>query len=787
MTMCRPRTRSTCRSTPSGALPHLLALLLAVGSVGCAGPASSGGGGEAPGPRAGPVDADSVEVQVPEPEGNPRQNFEVNRERVSEGDSGAPEGLPGGVLLDTVQAGRFDNGKMWTFEAPPIDYLEETYGFRPDSAWFRSARLGALRIPGCSASFVSPHGLVMTNHHCARESVTGVERQGERLLDEGFYARSLQEERRVEELHADRLEEIRDVTQEVDRRLEGAGTEERSELRSQVLDSIETAVLEELGGEDSGFVVETISLYNGGLYSAYIFRRFDDVRLVMAPELQVGFFGGDPDNFTYPRYNLDVAFLRVYGEDGEPFEPEVHFPWSSAGVEEGDLTFVVGNPGSTSRLQTVAELEFRRDVSDRQLLTFVRSRIEVLEEFVEERPELADSLDLRNTVFSLENTEKSYEGMIRGLHDPVILKRRVDSQESFRDSIRSRPELRSEYEGLFEEVAELQEQKREKAPAYGAFLAVTSEDLASATLQRALFAQQLLGARARGIPEEALEPVKERILGVSDQPPALDEALAAARFRDLIRAYGEESEIVERTLQGRTPEGLAAVIRDASVLTDSARTAAAVEDGSLSRDDPAVRAVAAYFPAFLDFQQMLSGISAREEEIAAQLGRARFEVFGTSVPPDATFSLRIADGVVEPYEYNGTRAPVVTTFHGLYDRYHAHGKDTPWELPDRWVPTPEGLDLSTPLNFISTADIIGGNSGSPVIDRNLEVVGLVFDGNIESLTGDYIYLPESARAVSVDARGILEALREVYGMERLVRELTEGVLAPAGAVGEGVR
>ena len=685
--------------------------------------------------------------------------------------------------LDTVEASLFDQGKMWTFEFPPVDHLAEAYGFRPDDAWFERARLASLRIPGCSASFVSADGLVMTNHHCARETVTRVSREGESLLDDGFYARGLAEERDAgEDFHADQLIALVDVTDEVESRLEGMSEEERAQERETVLEEVGDAVARDYGGEDEGVVVEVISLWNGGYYSAYVFRRHENVKLVMAPELQIGFFGGDPDNFTYPRYNLDFAFFRVYDDDGRPLRSEPYFPVDLDGAQPGEPVFIIGNPGSTSRLQSVAELEFRRDVSDRYLLEFLRSRIDVLQAFADANPEEAERLDLVNTIFSLQNSEKAYEGQVAGLEDAGVLARRLKLQRAFRDSILADPRLRAEYGGLFEELAELQVRKREVAPAYGAFLALTAEGFSSATLHRALLAFQVLNARGRGAPDEALEGLREQLRGVDDQPAELDRALMAARFRDFAELYGESTPWVQQILGGRTPEAAAAAIHARTPLADSARAVPAVEDGGLTMQDPAVQVVTSYLQAFGRFQQALSQVSAREEEIAARLGRARLEVYGQAVPPDATFSLRIADGVVSSYEYNGTLAPTHTTFYGLWDHYHSYARmyederENPWYLPERWRTPPEGMDLSTALNFVSTADIIGGNSGSPVVDRDLRVVGLVFDGNIESLPGDYIYLPELNRSVSVDVRGILEALEEVYGMDALVEELRTGRL-----------
>ncbi|GMV05039.1 MAG: hypothetical protein AMXMBFR53_13190 [Gemmatimonadota bacterium] len=681
-----------------------------------------------------------------------------------------------GVDLDTVRAGRFDQGKMWTFEFPPVEYFAETYGFRPDAGWFEKAQLGALRIPSCSASFVSPNGLVLTNHHCAREFVTQVQREGENLLDDGFYARDLADERAVEEFEADQLIEIVDVTDEVNAAVDAVSPGERADTRERVLEEIETRLLEERGGEGAGMVVEMVSLYNGGRTSAYVFRRYTNAKLVMAPEVQIGFFGGDPDNFTYPRYNLDFSLFRIYDAEGNPLRTDVYFPVDDDGLQEGDAIFIVGNPGSTSRLQTVAELEFRRDVSDRSVVDLLRSRMKVLDDFIRTHPDEAAERDLRNEYFGLSNSEKAYSGQVRGLEDPVIIARRTDTERRFQEAIDADPALEERYGDLIERMADLQEQKKAQAAGFGAFLAMTSAAMESSTLYRALIAFQVINARMGGAPPEQLEELMEELRGVPQQHPDLNAGLMAARFQDFIERFGADSDIATAVLGGRTPADAAAAVVAASLLADSARAVEAVEAGEVQMTDPALQVVRAYLPRFIQFQQSVGGLFPEEEEIAAELGRARFEVYGTDVPPDATFSLRIADGVVAGYDYNGTEAPWFTTFYGFYDRHFSFPGREEWVVPDRWAAPPSGLDLGTPLNFVSTADIIGGNSGSPVLDRELEVVGVVFDGNIESLPGDYIYLPELNRSVTVDIRAILAALDHVYDLDRLVLELRTGRL-----------
>lgn len=682
---------------------------------------------------------------------------------------------------DEYRAGRFDNGKMWTFDYPPTAYLEETYQFEPDASWFTRARLGALRIPGCTASFVSAHGLVMTNHHCGRGATAAVSQPGENLLDEGFYAASLAEERRADNMYADQLVAIEDVTDEVYAALETAQTDaERAQARQDAIERIQTRIGEAAGGEAAGMHVEVISLYHGGRYSAYTFKRYDDVRLVMVPEVEVGYYGGDADNFTYPRYVLDMTFFRVY-ENGAPYETPHYFKWSESGVEEGAVVFAIGNPGSTYRLETVAQLTYRRDVREPTVLHFYRSRADALQAAYEAMPEGEGKAELQNRIFSLRNGQKLYEGRVKALNDEMIMARRADTERQLREAINADADLQAAYGNLIDEMAAIQTQKTEIGPEYGAFLLITNPDFSSATLQRAILAYRYLTEQQSEATDEALTRLRDQLLAITDQPERIDEGLLTIQLADMQRYLGDDHDIVKTALGGEEPSAVAEVVVDGSVLSGAESTAQALEAGTLSLDDPAVQVAAAFVPRLLDFQSASAGLTARENELAGDLGRARFAVYGTEVPPDATFSLRLADGVVTGYDYNGTVAPPYTTFYGMYDRYYGFLDDptSEWELPERWLNPPASFDLETPMNFVSTADITGGNSGSPVINSNLEIVGLIFDGNIESLSGDYIYLPDKNRAVSVDARGMIEALDDIYGADRLVLELRGTQFVPS--------
>lgn len=738
-----------------------LALLLAAAATGCGGPA---GTVAEPTPAVGPADT------VPEI---------------------APEARPVSIVppgLDTVTAGRFDNGKMWTFEYPPLEYFAETYDFEPDSTWFARARLGALRIPNCSASFVSRFGLVMTNHHCARESITQVSLADENLLDDGFYAQSLAEERQVEDFYAEQLVAIEDVSDDVFAALEGVvGEEERAARREETTEEIGNRVAAAYGGEEGGIEVEIIALWDGARYSAYVFKRYDDVRLVMAPHGKVAFFGGDPDNFTYPRYDVDMSFFRVYGEQGEPLQTDYFFPWDVEGVQEGEAVFVIGNPGTTNRLQTVAQLEYRRDVQEKAVINFTDSRARALQAYYDEHPDIGEDLDLRNQIFSLQNSRKLYEGMWEGLHDPVTMAKRRDSERDFREAIEADSALARRYGDLLERMASIQRQKAEWQADVGAFFALGSPDYESTLLLRAWSGFLYLIQRQRGTPEESLADLKQGMLVLEDQPLELQHMLLTARLRDFNDYLGESSPTVMRIMGGLSPAEAADILLSQSVLSDSASTAEALEAGTLTLSDPGLQLIGSFIQQFANFQVTMQELEEQEEAIAMELGRARFEVYGTRFPPDATFSLRIADGVVRGYDYNGTVAPYYTTYYGMYDRFYSFGAGSDWDLPAAWLQPPQAFDLSTPLNFVLTADIIGGNSGSPVINTDLQTVGLVFDGNIESLPGDYIYDPTQNRAVAVDVRGMLAALDEIYDADRLVLELTTGRLVASEAEAEAER
>ena len=660
-----------------------------------------------------------------------------------------------------VEAGPLDGGKMWLFEDPPTDYLEETYGFRPDEAWFERAKLAALRMPGCSASFVSPNGLVATNHHCGQGSVISVSQLGEGLLDNGFAAQSLAEERPVEDMYMDQLVDIADVTDQVTGMIDAAGAQTDAEAAAAATEAVE-AVQESMGAElGDGFNVQVVGLYNGGRYSAYTFRRYTDVRLVMAPEARLGYFGGDFDNFTYPRYALDFSFFRIYGDDGQPLHSDHYFPLSTEGVEEDDLIFVVGNPGSTSRGFTVAQLETTRDFQVPIVLQFIDERVETLQAHLAEGPENPDAV--RGQLFGLLNAQKAYRGRRAALRDNYIMARRAAGERDFRSDSPAAAEL-------IDAMAALQGQQREMGNERRAFQMLFNRRYGAATLHRARAAYE---AGQAGIED----PDYAAILEVEDRPPSVELGYLTAEIK-AIRGYYETTlaQAYPPSLAGSDAAAVAQTLMDTSALSSAASAEAAIRAVSLSNADPAIQLVTAIMPYVQGYVSASRGLGARERDLARRLGQERFATYGSSVPPDATFSLRFTDGIVKGYPYNGTVAPPHTTLFGLFDHHYSYGADSDWGLPQRWLDAADNLDMSTPVNFTSTSDTIGGNSGSPALNQNLELVGLNFDRTIEGLLRDYIYLPDRGRNVMVDVRVILEALENVYGLNDLVAELTTGVM-----------
>lgn len=678
--------------------------------------------------------------------------------------------------LDTVKAGRFDTGKMWTFEYPPIKYLEEEYGFTPDKEWFDKVRLGALRFATyCSASFVSADGLVMTNHHCSRESVTKVTWDNEDLHTNGFLAVNLEDERRVPDLFVDQLVLIQDVTAEIQLAMNRFDAEdEKLDAKSGMIEEIEDRIADETGLE-----VSVTPLYQGGRYSAYGYKRYKDVRLVFAPEAQLGSFGGDIDNFTYPRYNLDFAFFRVYGEDKHPLKTDNYFKWSQHGAEANELVFIVGNPGSTNRLRTIVQLEYLRDISYPRTLELLDGVTEVYKSIIETDPD--NKLELMDRLKSFQNSQKAYTGMLKGLRDPILMQRKRDFENTFKSAVQSDEMLNEKYGEIWNEIEEINNKLVEIS---NIKFALNLNDVSAP--EYFFIAEEMVS-----IANELLLPESERneyyigdeleytltALMPDDFDYKLNNKMLRNKIDVLYQYLGEEDELVI-TMTGDN-KGNAAVeyILSNSSLTniiDIKNLVAKGPEAILSGRDPFIYFVLSTAETSDELDASVEELTEIEYTYDEELGKALFEVYGTSIPPDATFTLRLSDGIVRGFSYNGTIAPPFTTFHGMYDRFYSFDKEFPWSLPERWSEPPEDFDLSTHFNFVTTNDATGGSSGSPVLNKNAEIVGVAFDGNIQGLPGNFIFRIEENRNIAVHSEGMLEALKRIYKFNRLVEELEAG-------------
>lgn len=681
----------------------------------------------------------------------------------------------GYINLDTVKAGQFDTGKMWTFDFPPTDYFSKAYNFTPTSAWFEKARLSALRLPGCSASFVSEDGLVMTNHHCARGALDAVNRQGENLPETGFFAATQADERKIPGYYADQLVLMEDVTAEVQRAFEsGATDEERIANRTKAITEIEQRYRTK-----TKLICNVITFYNGGKYSLYGYKRYTDVRLVFAPETDVAYYGGDYDNFTYPRYDLDVSFYRIYDKNGQPLKAKNFYAWSKAGAGEDEAVFVVGNPGRTNRLYTYSQLEYQRDVLYPYTFALIDKLMNIYTQFIANNPD--KKLRYQTRLFSFSNSQKLYVGRLEGLRDPILMAKKKDFEKTFKAAVANNPQLKSRYASLWNEIEALQP---EKANLFGTvnayeFRGPTRSTLFTLASNLIDFATQMnlpLEKRNPRYKGAAADSFKVRFYPANFDP-AMDKEILTLQLTSMKSVFGEKNEQFNKLLAGRTTGQAASDLISSSLLSNKEKVVALLNASPadmLQSSDPLISFIVTTSTQAQETRDRFTEINAKEQAKVQMLGKAVYDVYGTSIPPDATFTLRIADGVVKGYSYNGTIAPYFTTFYGMYDRYYSYGKKAPWNLPDRWQHPQQGFDMSTPFNFVSTNDIIGGNSGSPVVNKNLEIVGIAFDGNIESLPGDMIYTDEKNRCVALHSSGILEALEDIYNAARLAKELRAG-------------
>lgn len=661
---------------------------------------------------------------------------------------------------------------MWLFNNVPKKLLKEKYGFEPTDAWLEHLQKSSVRFnSGGSGSFVSPNGLVMTNHHVGADDLQKLSTKEKDYLKDGFHAKTLAEEIKCKALELNCLQSIKDVTADVNAAVkDGMPPAEAFKARQAKVAEIEKAASDEA----KGIRADVVTLFAGGAYHLYTYKKYTDIRLVFAPEKNIAFFGGDPDNFEFPRFDLDMCFFRVY-ENDQPLKCEHYLKWSPAGAKEGELTFVSGHPGRTSRQNTVAELEYLRDVG----FPFLMQRLNRLEVLIsawvarseENRQKGEDEL------FGIQNSRKARIGGLGGLLDPKIMARKMAEEKRLRDFIAANPDkVPVEAAKAFDVIAEAQKKRAELIKDItmlegGAAFNSQLFGIARTLLRYSEEKNKPAGDRLPEFGEARLGSLKQQLF--SDEPIYDDfELLKLADSLTLFAGtYGAKHELVEKVLAGKSPRDRAYELISGTKVKDVAARKAMFEKGADLNDPMIAVAKIVDGPARALRRKVETEIDEPRRQAYSALAKARFAMDGTNTYPDATFTLRLAFGPVKGYKDAGQDIPAFTTFAGLYERSKLQDNKYPFELPKRWDEKKQSLDLKTPFNFVSTADIIGGNSGSPVVNQKGEVVGLIFDGNIQSLVLDFAYDDEIARAVSVDSRAMIEALRKVYDASGLADEL----------------
>jgi hypothetical protein len=671
--------------------------------------------------------------------------------------------LAGWLLVPNSAAA--DEG-MWLFNALPKEYLKQKYGIEVTDEWADHLMKSCVRFNvGGSASFISSNGLVLTNHHVGSDTLFKLSTPERDILKNGYLARTLAEELKAPDLELNQLVEIRDVTAEVNAAVTADLTPEKAvAARRSVI-----AKIEQEASDKTGLRCNVITLYGGGRYHLYHFKKYTDVRLVWAPEAGIAFFGGDADNFEYPRYNLDACIFRVY-ENDQPAKIEHFLKWSPNGPGEDEITFVAGNPGRTSRILTVDALKFQRDLRIPFVLNSLCRREIALQQFGLGGPEAARRA--KDELFGVQNSRKVYFGRVNGLQDPSIFAAKQAAEEALLAKVKADPKLASSA-AAWERIADIQ---KRRAAILGKGVTITSRlfEIAETIVQMVEEDQKPSAERLPEYTDAGRASLEQQLYSTAPIYPDLDQMLLADSMTRMIEIRGADDPVCVAMLKGKSPNDRAAELINGTSLMDVDARKALVKSGLggvASSTDPLVAFIRQLDPEIRRFRKLTDELDELEKQSYAQVSNAIFATQGTSTYPDATFSLRLSFGPVKGYEEDGKKVPAWTDFGGAFTHELAHKGQENYDLPPSWHAAKDKLNLSTPFNFVSTADIIGGNSGSPVVNKNLELVGLIFDGNIQSLTGDFVYSDTQSRSVSVHSSAIRDALRYVYGAEALADQL----------------
>ncbi|HUY33667.1 MAG TPA: S46 family peptidase [Pirellulales bacterium] len=662
---------------------------------------------------------------------------------------------------------------MWLMNRPPRKLLKERYGFEPSDEWLAHLRRASVRFnSGGSGSFVSSSGLVMTNHHVGADCLQKLSSSEHDYIRDGFFAREGAEELKCVDLEINVLVDIDDVTARVEEAVAGLDQAKAGAARRAVMNTIEQESLAE-----TGLRSDVVTLYQGGEYHLYRYKKYTDVRLVFAPEKDVAFFGGDPDNFEFPRYDLDICFFRVY-EDGEAAKTEHFLRFSESGAGDGELVFVSGHPGRTNRLNTVAHLKFLRDRTYPMQLNLLRRR-EVLLKTYSDRG-LENARRAQDDLFSEQNRRKARLGGLAGLQDPAIMGRKLLREKALRQAVAKDKKLAARCGEAWKQVETSLGVLAGIQIEYNlleAMLGFNCElfHVARGVVRLVDETTKPNAERLREYGEAGLDSLKQRLFSEAPIHKDLETIKLADSLGMFAEMVGADDALVRRVLDGRSPSERASDLIAGTRLEDVAfreELVAGGRDAIESCDDPLIKLARLIDePARKLRKTFEEQVDEPQRRAYGQIAKAQFVLYGSDVYPDATFTLRLAFGVVKGFREAGKEIPPWTTIDGAFEHSEAHGGVPPFQLPGRWWDHRPDLDPETPFNFVCTADIIGGNSGSPVVNRAGELVGIIFDGNIQSLVLDFAYSDEQARAVSVHSSAIREALRNVYDAGQFADEL----------------
>jgi hypothetical protein len=690
------------------------------------------------------------------------------------------------IVLMTIAAGvssaLADEG-MWLFNNPPLKQLKENYQFEPTPQWLEHLQKSSVRFnSGGSGSFVSSNGLVITNHHVGLDTLQKISSEKNNYVRDGFYAKSQKDEVKATDLELNVLMSIEDVTDRVKGAVQAnLSSEDASKARGNAI-----AEIEKESRDKTGLRSDVVTLYQGGQFHLYRYKRYDDVRLVFAPEEQIAFYGGDPDNFEYPRFNLDVCIFRAY-ENGQPAKPEHYLKWNAKGPTEGELTFVSGHPGRTDRQLTVSDLAELRDAEVPYLLSMYYRREAFMHAWAARSFE--NKRRAHDEVRGVENNRKRYAGYAAALLDPEIWRAIEQREQKLREAMNASAEWKGTL-AAYDRIKQAQEAAAKALPVYNYFEQFRARPAASYRAPRAFYSTLFQYARRllrHG--DEMSKPNGERFPEFRDSyKESLELELFSSQpihddyeivkltdsMTDMAERFGADDPLVKQVLAGKSPVDRAIELVTGTKLKDPAVRKQLYAGGASAvsvAKDPMIELARLVDGPAREARKTFTAQDESKQQAYAEIARARFALEGTSSYPDATFTLRLSYGPVRGYEEKGKQIAPLTDYAGLFQRGVDHKNEPPFDIPKRWLDRKAKLNLSTPFNFVSTADIIGGNSGSPVVNKANEFVGVIFDGNIQSLVLDCIYADKQARAVSVDSAAITEALRKVYDAGALADEL----------------